>query len=923
MKIKAATGIMMLLVCFFAVTAEADTRLINTRSGEHESFTRIVLDSEGAYPLSIEHDQGNIIDIRYANLNLTEQEGKRLMEKIDRVSDSEIYRDKIFSHLRLIPRSGNVKIKTTYLPPKNPEENGYRLVIDMYPDTAVIAEENKSTTPVALAKTEVRKTDPVEMIKEKDIQSAAADKKQYEGEDEIDFKNRGGEKDPPVVPEYSNRADPANENKSTVQPIPAENEIKANNPVGEEKEKNSQTMVPHKKKISGEADIVLRHTSGDKESSKFNEYGDRAQAVTGNLEINRVKENSSEIHFEMNDIGQDDQSVLFKGNFPGTAKVEAGYSELPHRYQYGAKTLYSGIGTGNLTLDDAIRGNLASTAFPDLVNRLSYYYSNAFMGDPTVTRKKGYLNIDWNKFDPFGFSMEFKRENRSGTIPRFGSLGFSNTVELPEPVDYDSLQFRFNGEYNKGSLYLSTSYYFSTFDNNIKTLSWDNPFALNDALFNSSRGRMSLPPDNTYHNVSMTGVLGNLPYYTRISANVALGWMLQDDSLAPYTIDSAVSAPDVPVDNIDGEIKTRLINLLVTSNPYNSMNLKIKFKSYEHKNNTTPITFPGYVDTDSYFISTPVISPPSSYKKNTLDAGFRKDILKDMRLAFNYTWNNMERTNREVSKQDDQGFKLAIDSTYLAWLYFRTSYERVKRDTENYVFDIYLASGEDLHQNPLLRKYDEADMTRDRLQLNADITPWDKFGISLSYIYGRDDFDNSTYGLLEDKHHIFTVDADYALSEKTGLHAFYSNENYKNLTAGMDFTGDWTVAGNDRVDTIGGNLRTKLIDDRLSLDISYSYSKAEGNLDFTMNGTEYSQFNKVDDSRFHIFETEMKYRAGEKWAYSLGFLWEKARYSDYDKEGFTYVPSNTLGFYQGALLMGIIHQDYDVTQVYFKLAHFF
>ena len=913
MKIKTAIFVIMLSVGFFAVEVNADTRLVNTRTGIHESYTRMVIDSEGDYPISIKHDSGNTVDISYTNLLLTEEERSKLRQQIDEVADLMIYRDKNISHFNLFLRSKNVRLKTFYLPPKNNGDSGYRLVIDIYPPRAVSGAEEQKSAPQPVPVNKEVKTNSFIIKKEENPHSLVSDTKENTEKESSGFEEKNG------------AVSMAKKNESGAQSVPDKNDAELNKQTEAKKEKSPLIKSPDKRKISGKAEIILKNTSGEKDSSKFDEYSDKAKAVSGNLEINLIKENSSEVRFEMNDVGREDQNARLNGDFYGTAKIKAGYTELPHRYQYGARTLYSGVGTGNLTLDNTIQSNLASTQFADVDNRLSAYFNSAISGNPTVTRKKGYLNIEWTRFDPFRFNLVLKKEKRNGTIPRFGALGVGNTVELLEPVDYDATQVRINGEFNKGSIYLSTSYYISAFDNDIKSLSWDSPLALNDSLFDPSRGLMSLPPDNSYHNLSMSGSIRNLPYYTRITASAAFGWMRQDDSLLPYTINSAVDAPSVPVGNIDGEVRTRLLNLMITSNPHNLLDLKIKFNSYEHKNNTTPISFPGYVDTDAYFISTPVINLPSSYEKNTLDAGIRKDLFRNTRLGLNYTRKNMKRDNREVSEQNDQGFKVFLDTTTIAWLYLRTSYERVKRNTENYVFDSYLASGEDLYQNPLLRKYDEADMIRDRIQFHAAITPWDKLGLSLSYIYGQDNFDKSTYGLLDDQHHIFSFDADYSFSENTSLHAFYSYERYRNLTSGNDYSGDWTVAGEDRVNSIGGNLRAKLFSDNLNLDISYSYSKADGDLGFALNGAGYSRFNNVDDSRFHIFKAVMKYRAGEKWACSLGYLWEKATYSDYNKDGFTYVPSDgsAAGFYQGALLMGIIPQDYDVNQVYFKISHYY
>ena len=914
------------VICFillnlvFAAVAHAETRLLNTRTGNHETFTRIVLDSEGDHPLSIEHDPGNVVDISYENLVLTEGDINRLKQQLDKISDIVIYKKDNKSHLKLVSGSGDIKLKTAYLPAVEGGDNGYRLVIDLYPAPDGISSENSSRARLSIE-------DKMENISESGI---LPDKDTTESTGIIS----GGMSVQAVSAGSVESADNSSSQaglgkKSTPEPVIPESNTGKQPPVKEKTVESSGTPDATRAEISGKAEIILRNTSNKKESSKFDEYSDRTQPVTGSIEINRTSENRSEIDLKMKDIGQEDQNAVLKGEIYGTVRVKTEYDELPHRYQYGARTLYSGIGTGDLTLDDTIQSTMESTPYPGIDNQLSTYMESAATGDPMVTRKKGYLNIEWIKFAPFKLNLELKKEKRDGTIPRFGSLGFGNTVELLEPVEYDSTQIRLSSEYKTESFLLNASYYFSSFKNDNKFLSWDNPLTLNDYLYNSSRGMMGLAPDNKYHNISMSGYVSNLPYYTRISANVAFGWMSQDDILAPYTVNTAVTAPDVPVGGIDGEVKTRSLNLLVTSNPFNSMNLKLKLRSYEHKNNTTPVIFPGFVDTDDFFNPTPVINIPSSYKKDTIDAGLRKDLFKDLRLSLDYTWNKMERTAREVSKQDDRGFKLSIDSTFISWLYLRASYERTNRDVENYIYDIYLDEGEDLMQNPLLRKYDEADMKRDRIQFHADITPWDKLGFSLSYIYGKDDFEKSTYGLLEDRHSIITFDADYALSENSSLHAFYSNERYKNITAGNGFAGievaDWIVNGSDRVNTFGGSLKTRLFIENLDLDLSYSYSKADGNLGFVANGTDFSQLTNVDDSSFRILKGELSYRAGSRWVCTLGYLWEKAVYSDFNKEGFTYVPSDgsALGFYQGALLMGILPQDYDINQVYLKVSHFF
>jgi len=912
MVITKVTALIIFLITASVSAVEPDTRLINIRTGTHSDFIRIVLDSKGDRPVSIKKISEKTVDIVYKNLVLTEKQKNVLKQDLEERIVPRMFHDNGMSHLKFSSNSGDVRIKTFYLPSKNKNESEYRLVIDLYPQNQTASADTSS-----------------------DSVTVPADKDSSSGTATVNKENENYETPLPekaAIPKTPESVAIITSNSSGT---PLKNDVHKGSSVTDEIGENSDIPAretakpPLKTEISGRVEMALKTTDGEGQSSKFDEYSDKTRPLTGNIEIKRITENRSEIQLKMKDIGREDQNIVLKGERYGTAKIRAEYDELPHRYQYDARTLYSGIGTGILTLDDTLQGVLESTPYQDIDNRLIEYMNSAASGDPKILRRKGNLNIEWNKFDSLTFNFEVKGEKRDGTIPRFGSFGTGNTVEILEPVDYETMHIKAGGEYKQGNIYLSTSYYFSMFKNNNDVLLWDNPLALNDVLYNPSRGLIDLPPNNIYHNLSLSGYIRNLPFSTKISANVALGRMKQDDSLTPYTVNTAAGAPAVPYDRLDCEVETSLYNFIVTSNPYNSLNFKVNLKSYEHKNNTTPLSFPGFVDADDFFNDTPVINLPSSYRKNSIDSGIRMDILKNTRLAFNYIWADMKRTNREVSKQKDRSFKTSIDSMPLPWLNLRTSYEKMDRKIENYDFDSYLAAGVDLTQNPLLRKYDEADMNRDRVQLYAGITPWDKIGLSLSYIYGQDDFDKSTYGLLKDRHNIFSADVDFTFSQHTNFHAFYSREQYRNVSAGNGYTeigtADWTVTGDDRINTLGGNFKTRLFIENLDLDLSYAYSKADGYLDFAVNETAYSDVNNVDNSSLHIFETEISYRAAKNWSCSLGMLWEKAAYSDYNIEGFTYVPSDDSdpGYYQGALLMGILPRDYDVTQFYFKTSFFF
>ena len=102
------------------------------------------------HPLSIEHDPGNVVDISYENLVLTEGDINRLKQQLDKISDIVIYKKDNKSHLKLVSGSGDIKLKTAYLPAVEGGDNGYRLVIDLYPAPDGISSGNSSRARLSI-----------------------------------------------------------------------------------------------------------------------------------------------------------------------------------------------------------------------------------------------------------------------------------------------------------------------------------------------------------------------------------------------------------------------------------------------------------------------------------------------------------------------------------------------------------------------------------------------------------------------------------------------------------------------------------------------------------------------------------------------------------------------------------------------------
>lgn len=739
--------------------------------------------------------------------------------------------------------------------------------------------------------------------------------------------------------------------------------------------------------IRGDIGTEFRFVTDERESAKFQEYRDLKTGVTADGWLLYQQDNGYFLDIRANEVGLDDQRYTISGGRYGSFKYTLGYDQIPHRFAFDARTLYSGVGTGTLTLSDRLQSDLQGTANGSAaqVGTLRDVFGGAHSIDLELMRKTGTANFDLMKFDPFFLRVEFSREHREGTRPFFGSFGFGNTVELPEPIDYDTTQLKIIGEYSKRPVHVNVTYYFSVFENNIDTLSFDNPFrAVDGTAANAytltsgsgpARGLIDLYPNNIAHTVSATGSLSDLPLRTRISLTASWGWRLQDDDFVPFTTNRAIATgavsgvagepvpfdtfnrSNLPAKSADAKQTTALYNLLVTSRPLSFLNLKGRYRYFEYENTTRQIAFPGHVRTDAVWEPEPETTVPTEFRKHTfgLDAGF--DVFRLATVTFGYGFENQQRTNREVEDQDEHSGKVSIDSRPFSWLTLRTSYERAERRGRYDPNTPFVAThlGDEpfeptgIPQLPFLRKFDQADRNRDKVQFLATVYPIEPLSVTGSAAYAKDDFVNSPFGLREARTQTYSLDAEYAPNDRLSLFVFYTFEkidsNQKsrqwspggvgdpfNTDTGLDSFSNWTADSEDIIHTVGGGVQIALIPKKLGLKLTYSFSKSNGKVDFgspvgtaanDANAFVPVSYDNVDDIETHALKGQLQYRIWKGLSVAVGALWERFDISDFNNKGFTNIPTTAAGTYNGALLMNTLLKSYDTTVVFTKLSYAF
>lgn len=908
----AAVSIVQLLFIALGVSFSiaAESKLISVREGLHADHSRIVLDCQGTLPSTIGPARSDSISVTFEGLDVgadLSRISSRLRGAVERI---DIREENGRGVLTLSYKTTSAKTRAFLLKPEKGQGDRYRVVVDVFPG-APASTRKETPAPRPQAKPVVAAT------------AVAAAPSLSAGD-----AARDSDEKPLATPADTASASEKTALAATLSPEEEPKEIATADQndddeadEAEASDSGEETEGPAGWQHTGEVRVTVQGVDGEEESAKSDEYRDISQPVYGDVKWAADKDRRHFIRGEATNIGRDDQSVGGEAGSYGKYEVDASYDSSIHRYAYDAKTLYSGVGTGMMTLSDALQANVqAAPTSAEIANRLNGFLSSAALGDPDVTRDKLKLGLNVFALDPFSFKVDLSHETRKGTRPYAGSFLSTEMVELFEPIDYETLEMKISGEYASAPVYVNVAYHYSQFSNNIDTLTFDNPLIATDALLEPSSGRIDLAPDNQYHNVSLTGAYTKLPGNSQIIANAAWGVMLQDDKLVPFTTNTALAAPALPASSADAKVYTSLYNLRLTSKPLPWMRIKGHARYYDYDNRTGTINFAnGYVETDAFVDATALTNLPSSYSKTRAGLDFGFDVGRRTGLGVGYQYERTDRENREVEEQDDHTFKLSADNRSLAWLDLRASYERTQREIGDYNFDVYLLSGDDLQQLPQLRKYDQADLARDRIQLQAAFLPTEVLSFGMSGIYGRDDYKESPYGLLEDSHLLLSFDADYAISDRASVNLFYSFERYDNTQRGNDGTADWTADGEDQVHSVGAGLKLALIPDLLDLDLTYTYSDVDGNIAFTSPSGAFADFEAVDDTKIHSLNSKLKYHFTKNLTLSLGYLWEKFDYDDFSTNGFTFVPTNAAGNYQGALLAGTLPEDYDVHIVYTQL----
>lgn len=680
-------------------------------------------------------------------------------------------------------------------------------------------------------------------------------------------------------------------------------------------------------RLTGAAEVGLRTFTGsltDQQRGKFEEYRD----VPSGLLLQHLvlfytpADSFRSFRLQASNVGLRDQTIAFRAKQPGLFDFQLGWDRIPHTFSTDARSLYTETDRGIYTLP---------VPRPDTAafNRAPFIAPVRSLWEPVK------LALGITPSQAWDFKAEYTHIGRNGDRPMgqaFGSPG-AGTSEILEPIDQTIHDLKITQSYAEDRFQLVGTYDLSVFQNNVKSVTADNPMLTTDTpTLGSSRGRTALAPNNLAHTIVVNGGL-NFPWRTRVTGNAALSWWRQDEPFVPVTINSAIVDPriaQVPA-SLDGSVRTTNLAASVTSRPLAALALSARYRSYQYRDEAGVSALPLIVVNDR------TVSPADTarrdpFARRNADVSGTWQLLEPLSLTVGLGWEQMERDSaeRNVLRTSERTPRVSVDYTGVSWLSLRGMYSKGWRRGSTYV----QSTGE----NPDTRRFDEADRDRERTSLIASVTPIDPVTITGTWQVGHDLYPDALFGVQSDRSTAVGADASFAIGDRITGGAGLMRETFDDLMKARYRTGtqlnnvtyDWIGNNTDVVNTASLDLHAVLIPERLeaggSIERSRArYAMATYNPVAPTGGTaaQNASATAVDlpevTQTMQPLGTYLRYHFRPDWAFTVRYHAERYTQNDYKTNGL--VPATAVSATNLQLYLANYFQDYDARYFTFSFTY--
>lgn len=680
----------------------------------------------------------------------------------------------------------------------------------------------------------------------------------------------------------------------------------------------------------------------DIESSKFEEYRDVVKGAS--VPRFNVTGSAGALRYDLRgeNVKQRDE------RYTGTLKtdffaVTADYNAIIHRIGNNGRTMLAeqspGVWRMSDTLQQAFQNTWEST--PTANRIFTTFVQPLFLPsildgsvvDVQVQRQRNNVVVDIARNQPLTLRVSYAREQRHGS----GGLStnyLSYTTETPAVTEYLTQDVGFNAGLNKPWGNLRAGLRYNWFIDQVKSLAFDSPFRATDALVATitlpggatsvggpASGRMVNPPDSSAY----TGTFGatlKARANTRITADVALGRLAQNDQLFPYITNTAVVTPIVgssasalPVQSLNGKINTTALTVAVTSKPTEPLQLNLRYRRYDLDNQTPRITFPYTGSWDRSLSTTARVTVPYGYVNDRFDASANVLVGK-VTFEGAYRRTMMDRTFRETERTTENAGSVAAIVKVGDIANLRAVFEKAERRYDTAGLELersedtsLLVPPTGLASNLLARsgnlRFDQANRDTDRAGFDVTLSPNSLATLSFSYLHNKDTYLDTAHGVQDGSYDTLTGEVAVSPSERSDLFVYYSHEKngsaqIQNGTSGFPTIDDFTIRMQDKVNSVGAGAVFQVVPDSVTLHFDGSYQKVDGRVGFTTDPNSTYQkarasmggvkdIPNADNTKIARVTASVDYSLTSAWTLTVGSLFEDYEFSDVDSSNLQYI----------------------------------
>ncbi|MFU8830649.1 MAG: MtrB/PioB family decaheme-associated outer membrane protein [Wenzhouxiangella sp.] len=650
-------------------------------------------------------------------------------------------------------------------------------------------------------------------------------------------------------------------------------------------------------------------------------------------------------------LGLDSRRLEFAAGQQGSQTFGLSWREMPNYQIEGGQTPFVGVGSGFLSLPPGwVAEGDQTSGMLNLRNQLN---------PVNIGTDRHRLDLSYwrSALDRWTFDVNYRHETKDGSRLAGGIFGFTGgnprSAHLPVPVNQTTRILDTSIEYGAGRWLLGLAYHGSFFENDQPSISWQNPFGQQPQWqpgtgFPNGVGRLSGAPDNDFHQLRTYGAW-HFGARTQFNADFAIGRMEQDDDFLSFTVNPFIQIDEaLPASDLDGKIKTTLLNLRLSTQAVDRLNLVFNYR-FDDRDNQTPMLAWRIIGADSQAQVSPDnarINLPYSYRKNEIKSDATWRLAGRTRLVGGLKFMREDRDNfAEVAELDEWTIRAGVRGAIGQRTAFNVDYEHADRQYDEYEGRNPFVAGhvpgsvapDDFENHPNLRKFNMADRERDQLRLRMDFQPLDVFNLGASYQYSVDDYDDDRFGLDEAKVQSWTLDGGYYPNENVSLSWFYTYDRIDTDQSGRDFgpnnafdpNRDWFADHSDRVDTLGltielpdiarrFNAITRIgLNRRLDLGMDFLFVRTRGEIDVTTGPALNAEPLPDTVNRLNAYKVWARYSITPQWFARLSVEHER-----FDSQNFALdqVEIDTLA---NVLLLGQQSPSYNVTWVMVGLGYRF